>query len=204
MNIFTHYFQRVRHLCVYQYHHSNVLPVGLIFPYVTKLTLIDCSRLGVSQLLQSRHFPKLEQIHYLSGHPGTYTIHERFPASVKWVFPNRDYAFYNCMLEAGHGLKSDTIITEHIYSMSVKNGVTSFDIHIPGYGRRTGLLYKKYMHHYFHYPEVLSTLSENDLLPVNEDTHRLQFIKRHENSSLHHYERLCLEQDVIRHILKDS
>jgi hypothetical protein len=206
MNIFTHYFQRARHLCVYQYQLQQALPIELIFPYTTRLTLIDCSRLGISNLLYPHRFPKLEQIHYLSGHPGTYTIHNRFPTSVQWVFPNRDYSFYNCMLEAGFGTKSDTIVAEHIYSISIHNNITSFDIHIPGYGRKEGLLYKKHMNDYFYRPEIRHILSKKELLPVDEKEtlHRLHTIHTHEHSSLYRYERLCLEQDVINHILKDA
>jgi hypothetical protein len=205
MNPFHYYFQRARHLCVYQYC-NTILPNTLFFPYVTKLTLIDCSRLGISQLLYPQRFPKLEQIHYLSGHPGTYTIHERFPTSVKWIFPNRDYAFYNCMLEAGRGSKSNTIIAENIYSKTITNNITSFDIHIPGYGRKNGLFYKEHMDNYFNHPSVLSTLSEHALLPVNDEEHihYLHYIKNNENSTYHQYERLCLEKDVMNHILKDA
>ena len=204
MNPFKSYFQRTRHLCVYQYDKRPRFPIGLIFPHVTKLTLIDCSRLGIFQLLYPQCFPKLEQIHYLSGNPGTYTIHERFPTSVQWIFPNRDYAFYNCMVEAGFGLKSNTIITENIYSKTIKNNITSFDIHIPGYGRRKGLLYQSHMNDYFNHPEVLCNLSEQELLPVDNNIQCLTYLKAHEHSSLHHYERQCLEQDIMSHILKDS
>ena len=206
MNIFTYYFQRARHLSVYQYQYLNNLPVGLIFPYVTNLTMIDCSSLGISNLLYSHRFPKLEQIVYLSGHPGAYDIHTRFPKSVKWIFPNRDYSFYNCMLDAGFGIKNNTVITENIYSASVKNGIPSFDIHIPGYGRRDGSIYKEHMYHYFHHPEVLSTLSNNELIPANQfdNTRYLNYIKTHANSAFHQYERHCLEQDFINHILKDA
>jgi len=204
MNPFQYYFQRSKHLCVYQYH-ATILPRTLFFPYVRKLTLIDCSPSGISHLLYLSRFPALEQIHYLSGHPGTYSIHERFP-SVKWVFPNRDYSFYNCMLEAGHGSKSNTIITEHIYGKTIANHVTSFDIHIPGYGRRNGLFYKEHMDNYFNHPAVLSTLSEHELLPVceKEHTHYLDYLKNNEHSLFHQYERHCLEQDVMNHILKDA
>lgn len=203
MNLFTYYFQRARHLCVYQYSKVNPLPPTLIFPYVTTITLIDSTPLGISHLLCCKRFPKLQHIQYLSGHPGSYDIHERFPTSVKWIFPNYDYAFYNCMLEAGHGIKSNTLINEMIYSKSIKNNVLSFDIHIPGYGRRDGLLYRQHMYDYFHKPEVLFTLSEKDLLPESDNKRYRQYIKSHENSSLHNYERLCLEHDVMNHILKD-
>ena len=110
------------------------------------------------------------------------------------------------MLEAGLGSKSNTIVTENIYRKSVENGVTSFDIHVPGYGCRTGPMYKKHMDDYFHHPKVLTTLSEKELLPVdkNENSHYLAYLKTHEKSSLHHYERLCLEQDFVNHILKDA
>ena len=206
MNIFTYYFQRARHLSVYQYQKLQNLPNHLIFPYVTKLTLINCTPLGISHLLYSHRFPKLEQIVYLSGHPGNYHIHERFPRSVKWIFPNRDYSFYNCMLEAGFGVKSNTIITENIYSKSVKNGLISFDIHVPGYGRRDGVLYKEHMDNYFYHPDVLSKLSDNELIPRkdNDNQRYLKYIRMHENSSLSLYERHCLEQDFLDHILKDA
>jgi len=204
MNPFMHHFQRSKHLCVYQYR-SSILPTTLFFPYVTKLTLIDCSPSGISQILYPHRFPKLEQIHYLSGHPGTYSIHERFP-SVQWVFPNRDYAFYNCMLEAGHGSKSDTIITEHIYGKKIANHVTSFDIHIPGYGRRNGLFYQSHMNNYFNHPAVLSSLPEHELLPIceKENSHYLDYLNNHKHSAFHRYERHCIEQDVMNHILKDA
>ena len=169
--------------------------------------MIDCSPSGISHLLSPHRFPALERIQYLSGHPGSYHIHERFPASVKWIFPNRDFAFYNCMLEAGHGIKSNTLITENIYSKHVDhNRTTVFTIHIPSYGRTDGLMYRGHMYNYFHCPEVLSTLSEKELLPQdkNDSTYHLQYIKTHESSVLHHYERVYLEHDFMNHILKDA
>ena len=208
MNPFTYYFQRSRHLCVYQYHYlkTSPLPTRLFFPYVTKLTLIDCSRSGISHLLYSHRFPKLEHIYYLSGHPGTYNIYERFPKSVKWTFPNRDYGFYNCMLEAGYGAKSNTIITENIYAKNIKNNVTSFDIHIPGYGRRDGSMYKECIYEYLYHPHVLTKLSEKELLPANDNdaTHYLNYIKNNENNSLQQYERTYLEHDFFNYIMKDA
>lgn len=110
------------------------------------------------------------------------------------------------MLEAGLGSKSNTIITEHIYSKTINKHVTSFDIHIPGYGRRNGLFYKEHMDNYFNHPQVLSGLSEHELLPVHkgEHTHYLDYIKNHEHSTFHRYERHCLEQNVMNHILKDA
>ena len=204
MNLFTYYFQRTRHLCVYQYSKLNSLPHTLIFPCVKRLTLIDCSPLGVSHILCSKRFPNIQYIQYLSGHPGSYDIHERFPRSVKWIFPNRDYAFYNCMLEAGHGWKSSTLITENIYSKSIKKGVPSFDVHLSGYGRRDGLFYKQHMYDYFYQPELLFNLSEKELLPESDIIRYLQYIKVHEGSSLQRYERLHLEQDFMNHILRDA
>jgi hypothetical protein len=207
MNHFTYYFQRTRHLCVYQYHYSksSFLPPTLFFPYTTKLTLIDCSRSGISHLLDSRRFPKLEHIHYLSGHPGTYNIYERFPKSVKWFFPNRDYAFYNCMLEAGRGVKDNNIILANIYSKNNKNIVPSFDIHVPGYGRRDGLYYKEHMYQYFHHPQVLTNLSPKELIPdKGDESHYLNYIKRHENNPLNHYIQRTLEKDFFEHIMRDA
>ena len=204
MNPFTYYFQRARHLSVYQYTYltPRVLPATLIFPYVTKLTLIDCSRSGISHLLYPSRFPKLEEIHYLSGHPGHYTIYERFPKSVKWVFPNRDYAFYNCMLEAGYGEKNNHIISSNIYGIKAVHPMISFNIHIPGHGMRDGSFYKTHMYQYFHHPEVLSTLPEKELIP--QDKQDVPMVSFHQENPLQRYERSCLEQEFFDHIMKSG
>jgi len=161
MNPFLWYFQRTQHLCVYQFK-TNPLPSTLIFPYVTKLTLIDCSRNGVSHLLFSERFPQLKQIQYLSGHPGIYDIHQRFPKSVSWVFPNRDYAFYNCMVEAGLGQKNNDLILSYIMGQKVKDKMY-FDIHVPGHGRTDGELYQTHMNHYFQHPNEIVPVCSNQL-----------------------------------------
>lgn len=208
MNPFTYYFQRTRHLCVYQYDFiaSQMLPTTLFFPYVTNLTLIDCGRKGISHLLYSRRFPNLERICYLSGHPDIYNIYERFPTSVKWVFPNRDYSFYNCMFEAGYGEKNNSIIVENIYSKNDNNDVTSFDIHIPGYGRRNGSFYKKYMYQYFHNPHVLTNLSQNELIPKNKNDNQIaiEYIKNSRRDPFQQYTQNCLEQEFFNHIMRDA
>lgn len=208
MSPFTYYFQRTRHLCVYQYDciTATTLSSRLFFPFVTKLTLIDCSRSGIFNLLYSRHFPKLEYIYYLSGHPGTYDIYRRFPKTVKWIFPNRDYSFYNCMLEAGYGEKSNDVISANIYDKRMINQVPSFDIHIPGYGRREGALYKPYMYEYFHDPQVRTALSEQELIPVDkydEYNHIRSLTARHVNS-LQQYNQQCIDNDFFNHIMRDA
>jgi hypothetical protein len=206
MNPFTYYFQRTRHLCVYQYDKLHILPNTLFFPYVTKLTLIDCSRKGISHLLYSQRFPKLQHIYYLSGHPDIYNIYERFPNSVKWVFPNRDYSFYNCMLEAGHGEKNNDIISANIYSKSATNHELSFTIHIPGYGPREGPMYKEHMYDYFHNPHVLSSLADNELIPEDNyyERYRINYIKTHRNEPFQQYNQHCLEQDFFNHIIRNT
>lgn len=201
MNPFTHYFQHTRHLCVYQYDFiaSKTLPSALFFPYVTKLTLIDCGRKGISHLLHSYRFPKLEYIHYLSGHPDVYNIYERFPKSVKWVFPNRDYSFYNCMFEAGYGVKNNNIISENIYSKKINQHGTSFDIYVPGYGRRDGSFYKEHMYQYFHQPHVLTNLSNDKLIPKEHHT-----MKNNKHDPFQQYTRNFLEREFFDHIMRDA
>jgi hypothetical protein len=204
MNPFLWHFQRTRHLCVYQYQYlkTNPLPSTLIFPYVTKLTLIDCCRRGVSHLLFPERFPHLKQIQYLSGHPGIYNIYQRFPKSVSWVFPNRDYAFYNCMVEAGIGQKSNDLILSYIMGQKVKDK-TYFDIHVPGYGHTDGDVYQSHMHDYFQNPNVL-TLPPDDLIPCkNDEQYHLEYLRRTAHP-IQLYERYLLEQDFFAHIMKYS
>ena len=202
MNPFLWHFQRTQHLCVYQYFKTNPLPSTLFFPYVTKLTLIDCSRNGVSHLLFPERFPQLKQIQYLSGHPGIYDIHQRFPKSVSWVFPNRDYAFYNCMVQAGFGKKNNDLILSYIMGQKIKDKMY-FDIHVPGYGYTDGDWYQTHMHQYFQDPNVL-TLPSNELLPCkNDEQHHLDYLRRTAHP-IQLYERYLLEQDFFAHIMKDS
>jgi hypothetical protein len=207
MNPFLWHFQRTRHLCVYQYQYLKTcpLPTTLFFPYVTTLTLIDCSRRGVSHLLFPERFPQLKEIRYLSGHPGIYNIYERFPKSVSWVFPNRDYAFYNCMVEAGIGKKNNDLILSYIMGQKVKDNMTYFDIHVPGYGHTDGNFYQSHMHHYFQNPHVITTLSSNELVPKNEndEQHHLHYLRRTAHP-IQLYERYLLEQAFFAHIMKDS
>ena len=202
MNPFLWHFQRTQHLCVYQFK-TNLLPTTLFFPYVTKLTLIDCSRSGVSHLLLPERFPQLKQIQYLSGHPGIYHIHQRFPKSVSWVFPNRDYAFYNCMVQAGFGQKNNDLILSYIMGQKIKDNKMYFDIHVPGYGYTDGDRYQTHMHQYFQDPNML-TLPSNELIPCkNDEQHHLDYLRRTAHP-IQLYERYLLEQDFFAHIMKDS
>ena len=205
MNPFLWHFQRTRHLCVYQYQYlkTNPLPSTLIFPYVTKLTLIDCNRRSISHLLFPERFPHLQQIQYLSGHPGTYNIYQRFPTSVSWVFPNRDYAFYNCMVEAGIGKKNNDLILSYIMGQKIKDNMKYFDIHVPGYGHTDGDMYQSHMHHYFQNPNVI-TLPSDELVPSeNDEPQHMQYLRRTAHP-IQLYERYLLEQDFFSHIMKDS
>ena len=89
-----------RHVYMYQinpFGWQNI-PSSLIFPNATAVSLIDCNQYGVSELLWPERFPRLERIYYLSGKPNSATIHRRFSGNVKWIFPNYDYKFYNCMM----------------------------------------------------------------------------------------------------------
>lgn len=207
MNPFLWHFQHTRHLCVYQYQYLKTcpLPATLFFPYVTTLTLIDCSRRGVSHLLFAERFPQLQKIQYLSGHPGTYNIYERFPKSVSWVFPNRDYAFYNCLVEAGIGKKNNDLILSYIMGQKVKNNQTYFDIHVPGYGHTDGDLYQSHMNDYFQNPHVITTLSPNEIIPKNDndEQYHLHYLRRTAHP-IQMYERHLLERDFFEHIMKHS
>lgn len=134
----------VPHIYLYQINPFgwHTLSTSLIFPYAKAVSLIDCNQYGVSALLRPERFPQLERIYYLSGKPHSTTIHRRFPHHVKWIFPNHDYHFYNCMMEAGYGIKDNDLILSHILRKKLLHGAVHFDIYLPGYGAICGENYQ--------------------------------------------------------------
>lgn len=167
------------------------LSSSLIFPYAKAVSLIDCNQYGVSDLLRPERFPQLERIYYLSGKPYNTTIHRRFPKHIRWIFPNYDYQFYNCMIEAGFGIKDNDVIGNHILRKKLLHGAIHFDLHLPGYGLICGSYYQTLLHNHITNPH--QSILYNDTIPIprihSRQCHPVQL-----------YQYRQLEMEFINHI----
>ena len=140
--IFHSYLQQSKTACLYRVRSEALCPT-LSFPHVHTVSLIHCTRNGVSNVLTPHRFPNLKTVHYLSAHPGQADIYRRFSQPIEWVFPNRDYVFYNCMLEAGLGRVENRLIRNYIHK--IHNHPYNVRINLPGYGGCDGEKYRVQM-----------------------------------------------------------
>ena len=146
-NTFLKYITRASNVCIYQFGNQKISST-LQFPQARTVTLINCSRDGVNRILTPSIFPNMREIHYLSAHPGQVDIYQRFSRPITWIFPNSDYIFYKCMIEAGLGRVENRLISTYIQSVDQ-------DLCIPQYGMTIGEPYRARLHHYLqyqHYP----------------------------------------------------
>ena len=144
------YFQRTTNLCVLQLDKEPFTP-SLSFPHATTLTLINCSRKGVSRILTPSIFPNLTHIHYLSGHPGQVDVYRRFTNPLQWVFPNRKHPFYEHMIDSGQGRVENRLIGHYIHTFHDSGMV----LNLPGYGFYEGQGYVSQLKSYFNQPCVV-------------------------------------------------
>lgn len=140
---FVHHIENTNNLCVYKLggHH---IPQNIRFPKAESLTLINCGQSGLNNILHPKFFPNLTTVNYLSTASGNHTFHTRFPPETKWIFPNKNYDYYNFMVEAGFGKKDPDLIKRYIANKKLIDGKNGFDISfqldltIPGYGIANG------------------------------------------------------------------
>jgi hypothetical protein len=140
---FVKYIENTNNLCIYKLG-SHYIPNNIIFDKATTLTLINCNKDGIHNILNPRVFPNITNINYLSVHPGDYNIYKRFSENISWKFPNKDYEFYNKMVSNGRGKKYDNLIKEYLTNKRIIDGKNGFDISfyfdliIPNYGITDG------------------------------------------------------------------
>ena len=153
-NTFIKYITRTSNACIYQFGNQQISPT-LQFPNVRIVTLINCSREGVNRILKPSIFPNIREVHYLSAHPGQVDIYQRFSRPISWVFPNSDYIFYKCMIQAGWGRVENRLISTYIHSTELYQNQLYADLIVPQYGLTIGESYRTRLHHYLqyqHYP----------------------------------------------------
>lgn len=137
-NKFVDHIQNTSNLCIYKLGDYSI-PSNIFFPKAETLTLINCNKFGIKNILYPRHFPALKTVNYLSAHPGDYDIYKRFDTNLEWVFPNKRYDFYDFMMALGYGKKDYGLIKRYIINTEILDGKHEFDIaykfdlNIPGY-----------------------------------------------------------------------
>lgn len=136
---FVKHIESAENMCVYKLG-SHPIPARVFFPKAESITLINCSRNGILNILTPTIFPNLSKINYLSTDPGDFKIYERFNDKLKWVFPNKPYEFYDFMVQTGRGTKDEHLIKRYVTNKKIVDGKNGFDIsfqfdlNIPSYG----------------------------------------------------------------------
>jgi hypothetical protein len=134
------YMNHTSHLVLYRLK-SQFIRNQITFPNVTTLSLVHCHHIGIKRILNTSIFPNLKEIHYLSTHPGEYDIYRKLSPQLKWIFPNYSFGFYDSMMEAGRGIKSDLLISNHITNFKITNHLMYFDLYLPNYCIADGYWY---------------------------------------------------------------
>lgn len=149
---FVKHIESTKDLCIYRFGVFSI-PQSVIFSNARYLTLINCSKTGISNILNPEIFPNINTINYLSTNSDR-DLHTRFPSDVKWVFPDKNYDFYNFMVELGYGKKDSNIIKEYIHNKRILDGKNGFDIsyevdiNVPNYGIVNGTWWQSQFYEY--------------------------------------------------------
>jgi hypothetical protein len=125
-NIFSHYIENTNNVIIYKLG-SHHLPSNIQFPKADTTTLINCTKEGIFNILTPNTFPNLKQVNYLSTHPGNYNIGQRF-SNVKWEFPDKDYDFYDYMINRGYGKKNIHLLSSYLKNKRMIDGQNGHDI----------------------------------------------------------------------------
>jgi len=204
------YIKRVNNLCLYRFDHIAMSP-SISFPKAQTVTLINCGRAGISQILTPTIFPNLRQIHYLSAHPGDVGIYTRFPKNVSWLFPNVKYPFYNCMIEAGHGRVENRMIPIYLHHLTKRGNYVSMEVNLPGYGICNGDWYRDQFYRYISQPRDLpkhtdivhdfSTLYQPDPNPFDYEHPYFDCGYTDANTSVQQFLKKRMEDEFFDHIM---
>jgi len=81
-------------------------------------------------------------------------VHKRFSKNMKWIFPDKNYDYYNFMVRSGYGKKDPELIKQFIKNKKIVNGENNFDISyefdliIPDYGIVNGEWWRSQFYEY--------------------------------------------------------
>lgn len=201
------YFKRTTNLCLFQLGKKQLDP-KLQFPNVSTVTLINCSREGVSHVLKPSIFPQLNQIHYLSGYPAGFDIHNRFNG-VQWLFPTYKHHFYQAMIQTGMGRVEDRLISTYLRDFNLTQSGAEFDLNIPGFGIIDGAWYANYQRRYLadkrlhmapHSSEIPDEFSY--LYTPNPNLFDEEYPYFDSGSPVHSYTQKKMEDEFLDHLKK--
>jgi hypothetical protein len=150
---FVKHIESTSNICLYKLG-SHYIPHNIIFPKADSITLINCSRNGILNVLTPKVFPNLTKVNYLSTDPGDFKIYERFNDKIKWSFPNKNYEFYDFMVKTGRGTKDSQLIKKYVTNKKIIDGKNGFDIsfvfdlNIPGFGITDGEWWRSQFYEY--------------------------------------------------------
>ena len=120
-NEFINHIDSTHNICIYKFGSYNI-PNNVIFPKAESITLINCNKVGILNILTPSIFPNLTKVNYLSTDPGNFKIYERFNNDIKWTFPNKTYKFYDFMVKIGRGTKDSELIKKYVANKKIING----------------------------------------------------------------------------------
>ena len=171
------FFRSTPRICFYDMHYATV-PQTTVFPHATTVAILRCGPQIIPSLLTPERFPRLQTIHYLSGHPGTHDLHLRF-SGVKWVFPvsPRTHSFYQFMTEAGYGIYDASLLSSYVHSSVYYRGHCNrmeFDLHLPGLFPMSGKAYRMLLYRYL-FQNKDCPMSWSVSVPPRSPSHPMQF-----------------------------
>ncbi len=175
---FVKHIESTKDLCIYKFSVFSI-PQSVIFPNARYLTLINCSKTGISNILNPDIFPNINTINYLSTNSDK-DLHTRFPSDVKWVFPDKNYDFYNFMVELGYGKKDSNIIKEYIHNKRILDGKNGFDIsyevdiNVPNYGIVNGAWWQSQFYEYLVSMQNKGVIKKEEDVKQEEEESQLQ------------------------------
>ena len=178
------------------------MPGNIFFPNATSITFINCNNRGIENILYPKYFPNVNRINYLS-YSYNNIIHKRFENRIEWVFPNKDFEYFNYMVEAGYGRKDDTILKTYITNKKnmCQNGFDityDYDIIIPDYGIINSELLRLYFYKYLLYKKNIHKY-RNTIYPgerlLDQDVEELELQKELVKSSIEQYQCDILDND---------
>lgn len=125
-SIFIKYIENTNNIVIYKLGNHHISS-NIKFPKATTTTLINCSKEGIFNILSNNTFPNLKKINYLSTHPGNYNISRRF-SNVEWVFPDKNYDFYDYMIKNGNSRKDYNLLPSYLKNKRMIDGQNGHDI----------------------------------------------------------------------------
>lgn len=160
---FATYIEQTPFLLLYKLGPAHI-PYTVRFPKAERVALINCNRRGVFDILTPHAFPAVREIYYLSAHPGSYTVCERFQYASQtptWYVPEKSYPFFT-YLEAKVGARRvPNLLSAFVTNKRIVDGAEDFDIsfyfdlRLPEGGIVDGERYRDQFHEYLALKQAL-------------------------------------------------